>query len=241
MSYRIFVFTIFYCFIHFGCANKYAKPLESSWTPLLSDNSMSNFIALNGTAEYYVEDNTLIGISKSNTPNSFMCTRELYSDFILEFEVWADPDLNSGVQFRSNSKNEVMDGRVHGYQVEIESSPRQWAGGIYEEGGRGWLYPLDQNQNAKSAFKVNKWNHYRIEAIGDEIVTWVNHIQCAYLIDDLTATGFIGFQIHSIENENLSNKKVKWRNIRILTTQLEKAKWPISTSVPLINLTTDKS
>lgn len=206
------------------------------WQPLLIDNNLSNFSTLNGSAKYYAQEGVIIGVSKSNTPNSFLCTNEMYSDFILEFEVWADPSLNSGVQFRSNSIPDVMDGRVHGYQMEIESSDRKWAGGIYDEGRRGWLYPLDSNPAAKQAFKVNEWNHYRIEALGNEITTWVNKIQCTHLIDDLTSKGFIGFQIHSIDDEKLENKLIKWRNIRIKTKGLISEKWQNNDNVPLINL-----
>ena len=133
-----------------------------------------------------------------------------------------------------------MDGRVHGYQVEIESSPRKWAGGIYDEGRRGWLYSLDLNPEAKDAFVVGKWNRYRIQAIGNEISTWVNEVQCTHLSDDLTTSGFIGFQVHGIENDNQENKEVKWRNIRIKTTNLESEKWPLSPKVTHVNKTTNK-
>ena len=214
-----------------SCSQKMSPSDSNDWRYLISNEELSNFEVLNGTAQYYVEDNAIVGISKADTPNSFLCTKENFSDFILEFEVWSDPLLNSGVQFRSISDPEVMNGRVHGYQVEIESSPRKWAGGIYDEGRRGWLYSLDSNPEAKEAFKVDKWNHYRIEAIGDEIVTYVNKTQCTYLVDDLTKSGFLGFQVHSIENKEQENKKVKWRNIRIKTTNLDTERWPRSPDV----------
>jgi len=43
-----------------------------------------------------------------------------------------DEELNSGVQIRSQSSAEYVNGRVHGYQVEIDPSPRAWTGGIYD-------------------------------------------------------------------------------------------------------------
>jgi hypothetical protein len=241
MANRIIFIVFVFSLLISACSPKPVTTLMSEWRPLLVDKNLSNFTILNGSAKYYVQDEVLIGVSKSNTPNSFLCTNELYSDFILEFEVWADPSLNSGVQFRSNSTPNVLDGRVHGYQMEIESSNRKWAGGIYDEGRRGWLYPLDSVPAAKQAFKVNEWNHYRIEAIENEIITWVNKIQCTHLIDDLTSTGFIGFQIHSIDNENQENKLVKWRNIRIKTKDLSSEKWQINETVPLINMIKNKS
>jgi large conductance mechanosensitive channel len=64
--------------------------------------------------------------------------------------------LNSGVQLRSHSTKDYQNGRVHGYQFEIDPSDRAWSGGIYDEAGRLWLYPLTKNPAAKSAFKKAK-------------------------------------------------------------------------------------
>lgn len=218
-----------------ACSIKPSTSHQTDWDSLLINNDLSNFQVLNGNAEYFVKDQIIVGVSTPNSPNTFLSTKKHYDDFILEFEVWADPALNSGVQFRSNSSPNIMDGKVHGYQVEIESSDRKWAGGIYEEGRRGWLYPLDKNPKAQDAFRVNEWNHYRIEAIGDELITWVNKQQCTHLKDNQTDSGFIGFQIHSIADDSLANKQVKWRNIRIRTTRLNEEKWTNSENVPLVN------
>lgn len=88
--------------------------------------------------------------------------------------------MNSGIQIRSNSLPQYQNGRVHGYQVEIDPSDRAWSGGIYDEGRRGWLYSLENDSEAQKAFRQNEWNHYRIEAIGDTIKTWVNETPTAF-------------------------------------------------------------
>lgn len=193
---------------------------QSEWSYLLTKKNKAAFQQLNGTATFKVKGKKLIGVSKLNTPNSFLATKKHYTDFILEFEVKIDTGLNSGVQIRSNTKPDYYEGAVHGYQVEIETSPRKWAGGVYDESRRGWLYPLTENKKGQEAWNNNKWNHYRIEAIGDEIKTWVNGIPCSYLIDDMTAKGFIAFQVHAIDAVHQEGKKVRWRNIRIKTNNL---------------------
>ena len=43
-------------------------------------------------------------------------------------------------------------------------------------------------------------NKFRIEAIGNSIKTFVNGIQCTNLLDDKSNQGFIGLQLHSIQN-----------------------------------------
>jgi hypothetical protein len=108
----------------------------------------------------------------------------MYTDFVLELEFLVEPGMNSGIQIRSHSFEHFKDYRVHGYQVEIDTSDRAWSGGIYDEARRGWLYPLKDRPEAQKAFKQNQWNHYRIEAIGDRIKTWVNGVPAADLQDD---------------------------------------------------------
>lgn len=205
------------------------------WQELFNGQDLQGWEKLNGTAEYIVEDNTIIGISAMNTPNTFLSTTETYDDFILEFDFKVDDGLNSGVQFRSLSLPEYRDGRVHGYQFEIDPSDRAWTGGIYDEARRGWLYPMNYNPEGQAAFKKGEWNSARIEAIGNSIRTWVNGIPCADILDDVTSSGFISLQVHSIGNEELAGKTVAWRNIRILTEELETYRTPDNPDVKQIN------
>ena len=114
-----------------------------------------------------------------DSPNSFLCTEEHFGDFILEFETLADPVVNSGVQIRSNSFDEYRNGRVHGYQVEIDPAPRAYSGGIYDEARRGWLYSLSENPLARAAFRQGEWNHYRVEVVGNSFRVWLNGVQAA--------------------------------------------------------------
>ncbi len=208
---------------------------EPKWENLFNGRNLKGWEKLNGTAEYKVQDNTIVGISKMNTPNTFLATKKMYGDFILEFDFKVDNGLNSGVQFRSNSFKDHMDGRVHGYQFEIDPSPRGWTGGIYDEARRGWLYPVDYNPEGQKAFKNGEWNTARIEAIGSSIRTWVNGIPCADLLDNTTLSGFIALQVHSIGNADMEGKTVAWRNIRILTEDLERFKTPENKKIMQIN------
>ncbi|MDD4776697.1 MAG: DUF1080 domain-containing protein [Fermentimonas sp.] len=205
------------------------------WKELFNGENLDGWEKLNGTAEYKVEDNMIIGISEMNTPNTFLATTETYGDFILEFDFKVDDGLNSGVQFRSLSLPEYRDGRVHGYQFEIDPSDRGWTGGVYDEARRGWIYPLEYNPDAQKAFKNEEWNSARIEAIGNSIRTWVNGVECANLLDNTTPEGFIALQVHSIGNEELSGKEVAWRNIRILTDNLDQYKTPVNSNVKQLN------
>lgn len=209
------------------------KTNPPNWQPLWTDD-LSNFQQLNGTAEYRLEDGILIGTSKANTPNSFLATKQNYADFILEFEVLIDDSLNSGVQFRSLSTSDYENGRVHGYQAEIDPSPRKWAGGIYDEARRGWLYPLKDHPEGQAAFQNGEWNQYRIEAISDTLRVFVNEINTANLIDTQTTSGFIAFQVHSIGRKSLVGREIRWRNARVLTKNVGQFKKNKNKYAPIV-------
>jgi hypothetical protein len=209
---------------------------QENWAYPFNGKNLKGWKQLNGTAKYEVKDGTITGSTVLSSPNSFLCTTANYSDFILEFEVLVDPQLNSGVQIRSHSYKEYQNGRVHGYQVEIDPSDRGWSAGIYDEARRAWLYPLGNNPAAQKSFKQNQWNQFHVEAIGHTLRTWINGVPASNLTDDMDSAGFIGLQVHGVGNDaKKAGIKVQWKNIRIMTTNLDKNVWKMPESVKEIS------
>lgn len=210
---------------------------QAKWEILFNGNDFTGWKKLNGTADYSIKDGIIIGTSRSKTPNTFLATEKLYGDFIMELEYKVEDGLNSGIQFRSASNSSFKNGRVHGYQFEIDPSPRAWSGGIYDEARRGWLYTMEKNPAAKTAYKSNGWNHVRIEAIGSTVRTWLNGTACASILDDLTEakSGFIALQVHEIYKPEDEGKTIQWKNIRICTTDLEKVRKPVNNKPVQVN------
>ncbi|WP_299012522.1 DUF1080 domain-containing protein [uncultured Polaribacter sp.] len=238
MKLNTLFFITFITLIFSSCAEN-----KIPWKELISKDSLEGWNIKGGNATYKNENGTIIGTTAANTPNTFLCTNKMYSDFILEIDFKVDPTMNSGVQIRSNSLPYYREGMVHGYQIEIDPSKRAWSGGIYDEKRRKWLNPLENNAKAQKAFQQNEWNHYRIEAIGDTLKTWINNVPAAYLIDDKTASGFIGLQVHSIgKNKKSLGKQIMWKNAKILTTDLAKysKKNPLDPIITNNNLTFDE-
>ena len=223
MSYKFKIFTKVLFLVTF-LFSSFEVEAQTNWKNLFNEKNFSGWEIKNGTAKYTIEGDALVGTSRMGTPNTFLCTEKKYSDFIFEVEVFASIGLNSGIQFRSNSIKSYMNGRVHGYQCELDTSERAWSGGIFDEGRRGWLYPLTINTKGQAAFINGVWNKVRIEAVGNSIKTFINGIQCANLVDDMTSEGFIALQVHSIKDKSDEGKKIKWKNIRILTDNLESYK-----------------
>ena len=212
-------------------------PLNAQeWTPLFNGKNLKGWTQRGGKATYKVKDGAIVGYSKTNTENSFLCTNQDFGDFILEFEFMVDDALNSGVQLRSHSLPTYQNGRVHGYQFEIDPAPRAWTGGIYDEARRGWLYPMIRNSVAQTAFKNNQWNRARVEAVGKSIRTFVNGIACADLYDAADSTGFIALQVHSIgKDASKEGKTIAWRDIRICTKEVARFCTPADGRTPQVN------
>lgn len=190
---------------------------SNGWQNLFNGKDLTGWKPLNGKAPFEVKNGEIVGTTVHKQPNSFLATEKNYGDFLLEFDFFVDSTINSGVQFRSLSTEDYQKGRVHGYQFEIDPSSRGWAGGIYDEARRGWLYTTEVNIPAKKAFKNNVWNKARIECIGNTLRTWINNIPVSHVVDDMTKEGFIALQVHSISDKDVAGKQIRWKNIRIKT------------------------
>ncbi len=169
---------------------------------------VSDWVHVGGQAAYTFNNGELHGVGATNG-NAFLHSPREYSDFVLECDVKIAPGGNSGIQFRSHVRD---NGRLFGYQCEIDSSSRWICGAIYDEARRGWLEDLrDENENlARDAFVQGAWNHYKIKAQGDRIQTWINGVACSDIRDDADAAGLIAFQVHGGDATD-----VRWKNIVI--------------------------
>ena len=203
------------------------------WDPLFNGKDLTGWKSLNGTAPYTVVDGAIVGTAITGSPNSFLATERAFGDFILEMEIKQEGKANGGVQFRSESKPEFNNGRVHGYQSEIDTDPknvkkpdtlaRMWSAGLYEEGRRGWIVPgfgggdaLAFSKQGRDITKVGEWNHVKIEANGNRVRTWLNGVQRVDARDDGDLSGFIAFQVHGIgAAKDKAGTTVQWKNITL--------------------------
>ena len=185
---------------------------RGDWIELFDGASLAGWSVRNGTAKYEVVDGAIVGTTAKGSPNSFLCTDGFFGDFELEFEVKLfDDPLNSGVQIRSHSIPTFQKGRVHGYQVEVSTNGH--AGFVYDEARRGWLSTDRDDPRRRAAFRKGEWNRYRVICLGPTIRTWVNGVQIAHVVDDVSPNGFIGLQVHSVSGD--PKWRVAWRDLRL--------------------------
>ena len=211
-----------------------AQQATGGWQNLFNGKDLTGWKRLGGTADYKVEDGIIVGRTVANSRNTFLVTEKEYGDFILEADVWVeDEEGNAGLQTRSHFDATAFngEGKVYGRQCEVDPSPRRWTGGIYDEGRRDWLYPMQLNAQAQHAFKKGTYNHFKVECIGNEMKTWVNGIATAYVVDTIDAKGFIGLQVHGIKSADHAGKKVCYKNVRIKTTGLVPTPFPANVYV----------
>ncbi len=192
---------------------------ETSFVDLFDGQTLNGWTQRNGTASYKPVDGTIEGTTSVGSPNSFLCSNKRYGNFELLFEVKVDEGLNSGVQIRSQTKNDDPNERVNGPQVEIESTGSDGceAGYIYGEAAGGWMTP-EEDRTPHKYFNDGQWNSYRVLADGPNIKVWINGHQVSDLTDpekfQSHPSGFIGLQVHGI-GKNQGPFKVAWRNIKI--------------------------
>lgn len=209
---------------------------QAPWRDITPRAGLAGWHVTGGKATYDVDRGELIGRAAPGATNSWLVSDARYGDFILEFDAQTDPALNSGVMIRGQSRPDYRDGVVYGYQAEIDPSSRRWSGGLYDEQRRQWLHTLGRNEPARRTFRSGDWNHYRVEAIGMRLRTWVNGVPAADVVDEMDARGFIAFQVHAIPDAAAARRpEVRFRNVRIITdtpmrhalppTELEQQGW----------------
>ena len=193
--------------------------------PLFDGTSLDGWEVKGGKATYRVDGGMILGTTTEGSPNTFL-TKGPFGDFELELDVLCDKPLNSGIQIRShvydkdtpqpsNPKRIRKAGEVYGYQCEIAPAAGGVSGNFWDEGRHTkWHDDFSNKPEAKSAFKDEQWNHYRIVAQGDHIRSWVNGVACADVRDKTDATGFIGLQVHGVKAGS-GPYSVRWKNIRI--------------------------
>ena len=96
---------------------------QKGWQPLFNGKDFKGWKKLGGTANYTIDNGSLIGTTVPGSSNTFLTTEKEYGDFILELDVMIEDTINnSGVQTRSHFDSKK--GRVYGRQIEIDPTAR---------------------------------------------------------------------------------------------------------------------
>lgn len=205
---------------------------EPAWRPLFNGTDLSGW-HLTGPANLApaaVVDGAMELHMRAGTPeHTFVTTDESFADFILELEFLDEGAFHTGVLLRCTPAPADATVRLHGYQIKVDPTARAWTGGIFDDYGANWrwLQNLADNPAGRAAFRLGAWNHLRVEAIGDSLRVWVNGVPTCHLVDDRYPRGPIALKIHALgDRPDQEAIAVRYRRIRILTTDLAAHTWP---------------
>src|SRR6186997_1939773 len=191
------IFFILFCFTT-------SVIIAQSKTKIFNGKDLTGW-TIHGTEKWYVDDGELVCESGPDKKYGYLSTDKNYKDFILTLKFKQEANGNSGVFFRSG----IEGVKISGWQVEVAPKGNH-TGGIYESYGRGWL--IQPKPKDEKKLKTGKWNTLKIQAINDEVTTWLNGRQMVYLRDEKIGkgAGFIALQIH-----DGGGIKVRWKDLMI--------------------------
>ena len=181
---------------------------KTEWTPLFDGKSTKGWEPRAQVESFKAVGDELHLVSKVNV---WVVSDLQMADFVAELEVKIPQEnagFNSGLGFRLVGEK----GKPKGYQCEIDRSK---PGGVYGIGMGGWLYPKGKeqtdtyNKNTKGLFKPKEWNHFKVEAKGPHIRTWLNGKLIAELDAKQSLKGRFGIQHHG------KGGTVKFRKFRV--------------------------
>ena len=97
--------------------------LNAQWTSLIGDD-LSNWRTVQGKAIFELNDGIISSASVLNSPNTFLITKDIYSDFILEFEVFVEEGLKKTIsQFHFHM---FLDINVKLIQMNLEDGQEEY-------------------------------------------------------------------------------------------------------------------
>ncbi|GAB5562516.1 MAG: hypothetical protein SynsKO_41630 [Synoicihabitans sp.] len=141
---------------------------DEDWTVLFDGRSLEQWTDLEGnavTTGWRIEDGSL---HRYDSTGGDIISREVYENFILEFE-WKISEVgNSGVKYRARGKlgleYQILDDAKH---KDGKKTSRRAAG----------LYDLSAAPDNKPVSPVGEWNTARIVAKGRFLEHWVNGVK----------------------------------------------------------------
>jgi hypothetical protein len=177
---------------------------QPGFTPLFNGKDLTGW---DGDPRIWkVRNRVLVGNAEgiTLTDNSFLISKETYSDFTLRLQVRIR-NHNSGIQFRSEALPNFV---VRGLQADLAEN--NWWGSLYDEKGKRGVMVNGWKGKAETVVKPKDWNDYEVHADGDLIRLTVNGLVTAETRDSERLSGILALQVH-----RGPPMEVEFRNIKI--------------------------
>ena len=185
---------------------------KDGWVSLFNGKDLTGWKAY-GDERWVVEDGTIVGESTSGK-YGYLVTDKAYRDFDLRVRFKGEKEGNSGLFFHCRITGTSDTGPdIQGIQAEVDPTPGQHTGGLYESGGRGWL--IQPTAEGEKALKSGEWNMLEVSVHGNRMITRLNGVEIVNYPDTAPkfTEGSVALQIHTG-----GGVKVRWKDIEIRST-----------------------
>lgn len=159
-----------------------------------------------GGGKWTVERGVLKGECAKADEQGVLVYEKPVKDFTakLEFRISGG---NSGFYFRAERVKEQP--LVKGFQAEVDAI--EDVGGIWETGGRGWVFKPNAEIHARARFVPGQWTKMDVSAIGTRYVVKLNGATITDIEDAQgRREGVVALQLHGD-----MDMTVEFRNIRL--------------------------
>jgi len=181
-----------------GCASQ-SSYSDVKWVTLIDGTSgLDNWIRV-GDANWRAVDGAIQADMKTDKANSFLVTRNSYTDFRIRAEFWASDDANSGIYMRCADIKNLTDKTCYEANIfDQRPDPKYGTGSIVH------LSPISPMPKAGG-----KWNTYDVTVKGTRLIVTLNGVVTADIQDKQLASGPIALQYAA--------GVVKFRKVQIAT------------------------
>jgi hypothetical protein len=167
-----------------GCSSQPYGDTGANWVTLLDGTTgLDNWIRV-GDANWRVVDGTIQADQKTDKANSFLVTKNSYTDFRIRAEFWVSDDANSGIYMRCADIKNLTDRTCYEANIfDQRPDPTFGTGSIVH------LSPVSPMPKAGG-----KWNTYDVTVKGSRVTVRLNGVVTADIQDSKLTTGPIALQ-----------------------------------------------
>ena len=181
-----------------GCASR----TDADWVTLIDGGTgLDNWIRV-GDANWRSVDGTIQADKKTDKANSFLVTKNSYTDFRIRAEFWVSDDANSGIYMRCADIKNLTDKTCYEANVFDQRPDPTY--------GTGAIVHLSSVSPMPKA--GGKWNTYDVTVKGTRLIVTLNGVVTADIQDNKFASGPIALQYAA--------GVVKFRKVQITTSNL---------------------
>jgi hypothetical protein len=167
-----------------GCSSQPYGDTGANWVTLLDGTTgLDNWIRV-GDANWRAVDGTIQADQKTDKANSFLVTKNSYTDFRIRAEFWVSDDANSGIYMRCADIKNLTDRTCYEANIfDQRPDPTFGTGSIVH------LSPVSPMPKAGG-----KWNTYDVTVKGSRVTVRLNGVVTADIQDSKLTGGPIALQ-----------------------------------------------